>query len=246
MSEHMLFKNENGALQGSFPLTFPEIAKRLGRYDASRDQATSIAKLLPPTSFPHVIDICCGVGRLSKELAAVGYKVTGIDLSEDQITRARETTRGIRFVVGDMAAPPNGPFDIAVNMYSSFGYLASRTDDSNCLHKWYSILRPGGRLIMELTDMDHARAVLSRGSDAALRTTNGVQEQFLLDWETGLLQVDYECEDISLTVRARLYEKEDLIAMVRAAGFEKVEIYGSLCLKPRGNADKLHLIALKP
>ncbi len=246
MSEQMLTKTGSGALQGSMPLAFPEIALRLGRYDVSRDQAIALAKLLPPTSFPRVIDICCGVGRLSKELAAVGYDVTGIDLSEDQIMRAQETTRGVKFAVGDMADPPLGPFDVAVNMYSSFGYLATPADDFDCLRKWHSILRPGGRLIMELTDLEHARAVLSRGPDAAGRTTNGVHEQFQLDWETGLLQVDYECDDVSLTVRARLYEKEDLIAMVKAAGFENVEAYGSLNLKPRGSADKLHLIAVKP
>ena len=144
MSQTMRSTSPRGDLQGGFPITFPEIAKRLGRYDVSRDQAASIARLLPPKSFPRVIDIGCGVGRLSKELAAVGYDVTGIDLSEDQILSARETASNVRFEVGDMADPPKGPFDIAVNMYSSFGYMETPDGDLDCLRQWHAILRPGG------------------------------------------------------------------------------------------------------
>jgi len=40
-----------------------------------------------------IIDIGCGTGRHSIELAKRGYKVTGIDLSESQLERAKEKTK---------------------------------------------------------------------------------------------------------------------------------------------------------
>jgi 2-polyprenyl-3-methyl-5-hydroxy-6-metoxy-1,4-benzoquinol methylase len=98
--------NWNNALQGAMPLLFVEFSEVLGRYDDTREDAAAIARLIPASSFTRLLDICCGVGRLSHALADLGYDVLGIDLSIEQLEVARQSASAARFSYGDMADPP--------------------------------------------------------------------------------------------------------------------------------------------
>ena len=57
-----------------------------------------IRKALSPKKGSSVIDVCCGVGRHALELARLGYRVTGVDLSEAyiQVARQRAKKRGLK------------------------------------------------------------------------------------------------------------------------------------------------------
>lgn len=72
-----------------------------------------------------VVDVGCGEGRLSFELAREGARVFGIDPDEESIARARSETpqelrRRIRFEVADAAQVelPRGEFDLALFSWS--------------------------------------------------------------------------------------------------------------------------------
>ena len=65
-------------------------------WDASmRRQGAAIAKLLPPPDKAGpILDIACGIGTQSLALAALGYAVTGSDISAAEVARAnRESSR---------------------------------------------------------------------------------------------------------------------------------------------------------
>src|SRR5690349_13412465 len=71
-----------------------------------------------------VLDLCCGQGRHSVELAKRGYSVTGLDLSAEylRLTEAAAAKAGTRLetVEADMRAIPfEARFDAVINMYSS-------------------------------------------------------------------------------------------------------------------------------
>ena len=82
-----------------------------------------------------IIDIGCGTGRHAIELAKRGYNVTGVDLSKNQIKRAREKAQeegmNIKFQIQDARNLPfDGEFDLAI-MLCEGGFSLMETDEMN-------------------------------------------------------------------------------------------------------------------
>src|SRR5207248_4506086 len=108
---------------------------------------------LPPGS--RILDLACGHGRHSIPLAERGYRITGQDLSEVFLSRARTEAdvRGatVNWVHSDMREIPFvDEFDAVINIFTAFGYFESDAENQQVLHQVYKALRPGGRLLLEL------------------------------------------------------------------------------------------------
>ena len=80
-----------------------------------------------------IIDIGCGTGRHSIELAKRGYKVTGIDLSESQLERAKAKAQNLRIDFQKHDArdlPFKNEFDLAI-MLCEGAFPLMETDEMN-------------------------------------------------------------------------------------------------------------------
>jgi SAM-dependent methyltransferase len=101
----------------------------------------------------RILDVPCGFGRHSLELARRGHRVTGVDLSAEFIAEAREAARAAKlkaeFIEGDMRRLRlDGTFDGACCLGNSFGYL--EYDDMIAFVRAVSgALKPGGRFVVE-------------------------------------------------------------------------------------------------
>ena len=100
-----------------------------------------------------ILDIGCGTGRHSIELAKRGYSVTGFDLSESQLERAREKASALSLKVDfqkrDARVPHfHGEFDLAI-MLCEGGFSLMETDEMNfaILKNAVDALKPQGKLI---------------------------------------------------------------------------------------------------
>ena len=95
-----------------------------------------------------VIDIGCGEGRFSRLLAELGATVTGIDLTEPLIARARSlASGGETYIIGNaenLDAVADEKFDLAV----SYIVLVDLNDYRSAINAAYRVLRPGGRFIV--------------------------------------------------------------------------------------------------
>lgn len=119
--------------------------------DFVRRRHANIAAL-QPTPGARLLDIGCGTGLMLAELSgAVGPDghVTGIDLSEDMLERARATCEGLPNVTTRIAAADALPFDDAtfdgIVSVQVFEYLG---DLSPALAECRRVLKPGGRLVI--------------------------------------------------------------------------------------------------
>ena len=105
-------------------------------------------KALGDVSDAHVVDIGCGEGRFSRLLAGLGASVTGIDLTEPFIERARRLAVGNdTYILGDaedLDGVASNSFDFAV----SYIVLVDLLDYMAAIKAAFRVLKPGGKLVI--------------------------------------------------------------------------------------------------
>jgi ubiquinone/menaquinone biosynthesis C-methylase UbiE len=104
--------------------------------------------MVPQRNALDALDVGCGTGFLSLELAARGHRVTGIDFAPAMLVEARRKSaeRGfsIRFEEGDAESLPFAAesFDLVVSRH----LLWTLPHPEAAIDEWIRVLRPGGRL----------------------------------------------------------------------------------------------------
>ena len=104
----------------------------------------------------RILDLGCGKGRHSIELARRGYKVTGIDQSTLYLKEARGMTKKMKnapeFIRGDIrdlsSHFESETFDGVINLWNSFGYFATHREDQRVLKQVSRVLKPGGKFVL--------------------------------------------------------------------------------------------------
>src|SRR5207245_2533610 len=122
-------------------------------------QVEAIDKSLHLRKGGRSLDVACGAGRHTIELAKRGYRVTGFDLSAPLLAEARKAARTAAvkptFVQGDMRRLAyRNAFDAAISMFTSFGYFDRPEEDRQVLRGIARALRPRGKFLMELFNRD--------------------------------------------------------------------------------------------
>jgi trans-aconitate methyltransferase len=108
--------------------------------------ARAVAARLQPVAGERILDVGCGTGRLTAEMASTpGIMIVGLDLSFAMLTQARQAHR-LRLVRGDGAALPfSGTFD-AVFSAATFHWIP---DHDRLVASLHEALKPGGRLVAQ-------------------------------------------------------------------------------------------------
>ncbi len=109
-----------------------------------------LRRVCPLPDYRRVLDVCCGMGRHARKLAAAGYEVTGVERDAAAVTGARRQGGGPVYVQADIRAfvPEPGAFDAVILMAQSFGYFDEPTN-VGLLRRLATALRPGGRLVLD-------------------------------------------------------------------------------------------------
>ncbi|WP_329542177.1 class I SAM-dependent methyltransferase [Streptomyces sp. NBC_01358] len=126
-----------------------------------------------------VLDCACGIGTQALGLAALGYRVTGSDLSPVAVTRAaREAaSRGLTLSVtaADMTTLPfrDGSFDIVVCADNSLPHLLTPQAVLAALGEMRRVLRPGGVLLLSTRPYDRLRCERPASTPPQVRKGEG-------------------------------------------------------------------------
>jgi SAM-dependent methyltransferase len=181
-----------------------------------------LARHLPRPGFTTLLDVCCGHGRHAHALAADGYEVLGVDVNARAIATARRVSSPrLRFVERDMRdlRSIDEQFDGALNLWHSFGYFDDETN-AGILTTVLSLLRPGGRLIIDLYNRDHLLLLPPR--EAMER--NGMRIETRRSWEGNRHRVHLTYGDGAATgeFEWRIYSPAEVEYLARAVGFDVV------------------------
>jgi SAM-dependent methyltransferase len=222
------------------------VADQLGRYDASEHEAPLVIELLGLSPGDRVLDAGCGLGRFSAALSEHGIDPVGVDISSEAVELAKRFYPGSTYVVADLTQPlPDDlrSFDALLSVCSSFGYGATVEDDIAMLRTFHDALRPGGKMAMELSDLERSRYRLKTDVGVVEREVNGVAETLDVSFTTGMLHVHYVFGDDVVDSRIRMYEADDLEQFALDVGFREIERYGNFAGWPKRRADRLVLVA---
>jgi SAM-dependent methyltransferase len=112
---------------------------------------------LKPAPGSRMLDIACGRGRHSRFLASKGFDVTGIDISFDSISYAKQfETDNLRFYQHDMRLPSwINYFDYAFNFFTSFGYFNTRREHDDAMRTIAQSLKPDGVLLFDYLNVHY-------------------------------------------------------------------------------------------
>ncbi len=111
----------------------------------------NLVKHLQPFAGATMLDIACGKGRHSMQLAASGFDVTGIDLSSESIAEAlKSETDHLHFYEHDMRLPFwVNYFDFAFNFFTSFGYFKTQREHDNAIRSIAEAIKSTGIFVMD-------------------------------------------------------------------------------------------------
>lgn len=213
------------------PLMFDE--NRWAETPGVVDAIESLAASAPGDA---VLDACCGPGRHSLEFAHRGYRVTGVDLMESYLEAARESARedglDIEFLRADMRDFRRpGSFDLAVNLFNSFGYFADPAEDLGMLRNIRESLRPGGRFVLEMLGKETAVRDFTEGEWFERNGWTVLTEYSVVGAWEGMRNrwvLIRGAERIERSFVQRLYSGTEMAALLARAGFGEVRILGSL------------------
>ncbi len=118
-------------------------------YPAEADKTNTIIQKHKQTNGKSLLDVACGTGVHAGYLSKY-YQVEGLDLDKQMLKVARKRHPAIRFHQGDMTAFDLGrQFDAIVCLFSSIGYVKTKSRLQKAIKTMERHLRPGGILLIE-------------------------------------------------------------------------------------------------
>jgi len=195
------------------------------------DLINLVQRTIPLKSGAKVLDVCCGAGRHSIELAKRGFDVTGFDLSKyltgeakKSVKKLKEKNIKVKFLNRDMRDFNfKSSFDLVLNIFSSFGYFESDEENFKVFGNVKSSLKKKGYFIFDFLNEAVLRKNLVKKD---LVTVSGKKI-----WQERRIENNFVYKDIKIgnnvyTERIRLYSCAEICARLEYSGYSVRKVFG--------------------
>lgn len=194
--------------------------------------------MLGATGAERVLDLACGTGRHSLELARRGFSVVGVDVSPDLIevaeSEAREDSIDASFVAADLRELEfENEFDLVFNLNDgAIGYFETEEENRRTFEVIATALRPGGFNLIQVPNVLYAETHLPQ-----ITWISGSEMVELIDhrWDartrylegsTVPILVGEVFEGVTpIPFRQRLYSVEELTEIYASVGMELAGVF---------------------
>ena len=204
------------------------------------------------------VDLACGTGSVTEILARKGYRVTGVDMSEEMLTEAAMKTM-------DMEQPPMYScqllqnlrlprgVDMAVCALDSLDYILDPADCKEAIRRAYKALNPGGIFIFDVNTPEKLRAMddqifLDEDDDVYCVWRGEFDEETnICSYGMDLFQREGKMWRRSFEEhREYAYSQEQLTGFLKDAGFTHIEVYADRLFEaPRAGEQRIYFKARK-
>ena len=196
-----------------------------------------------------ILDLACGRGRHSIYLNALGYCVTGADLSVNNIREALESkNETLQFIVQDMRLPYPEKYDAVFNLFTSFGYFPEDKDDVRVLKNIHKSLEKSGVAVLDYLNVEKTLRNLVpkeqiRRDGIVFKITREVKNNFIIK------RIEFTDQDKNHRYyeRVKCLDLDRFKAYAEEAGLKINHVFGDYQLNPfdAKQADRLILILSK-
>ena len=197
-----------------------------------------------------LIDIACGKGRHATYFNSLGLDVIGVDLSPNSIATAiKNENATLQFAVHDMREVyQKNSFDIAINLFTSFGYFEKEKDEQKAINAMGTNLKSEGLLIF---DFMNVKKVISNLVLKEQKVIDKITFNIKRKVESGYIIKDIEI--IESLKKQKFQEKvkaitlSDFSEFISCAGLKIIYIFGNYKLEDfnANSSDRLILICKK-
>lgn len=193
-----------------------------------------------------VLDLACGKGRHSIYLNQLGYDVTGVDLSANNIAEARKSANEkLRFERHDMREPFPGQFEAVFNLFTSFGYFDDESDNLRTLRAIQHNLTESGLAVIDFMNVD---AVLPHLIPQQTKTVDGIDFHITKSYDGRFIlkNIDFTAEGqtFSFTEKVRAFTLADFESMMEQTGLYLLDVFGDYKLRKYHKTESPRLILI--
>ena len=205
-----------------------------------------------------VVDLACGTGSLTVRLAQKGYKVMGVDLSEDMLTVASQKAWDLGLKIPFVRQPLEKLYlhrgvDLAVSALDSIDYITDPEDCRQAFRRIYKALNPGGCFIFDVNTPEKLRAMdgqvfLDEDDDVYCVWRGSFDvETNICTYGMDLFQRHGNNWHRSQEIHQEYaYSAQQLVSYLKEAGFTSIEVFGDRRLEaPREEDQRIYLKARK-
>ena len=205
-----------------------------------------------------VVDLACGTGSVTEILARKGYRVTGVDMSEEMLTEAAMKTMDMDQppmyscqLLQDLRLPRG--VDMAVCALDSLDYILDPADCKEAIRRAYKALNPGGIFIFDVNTPEKLRAMddqvfLDEDDDVYCVWRGEFDEETnICSYGMDLFQREGKMWRRSFEEhREYAYSQEQLTGFLKDAGFTHIEVYADRLFEaPREGEQRIYFKARK-
>jgi SAM-dependent methyltransferase len=222
--------------------------------ERTQREVEGVIKLLGLKGGESIIDVPCGYGRHSIELAKRGYKVKGYDINKMHLKEASITALSNISVFSnlndcsynipnyscidmlDLNKLESGYADAIINLFYSFGFFKTDKENESVMRGFYNQLKEGGKLLLHT---DVSPEMILQGGNYKLSELRNLKNG-------GQLKIEEKYDQLSKRINGkwtiydlnggvnsltpysvRIYSAQEFKDMIVRCGFSQVEIYGS-------------------
>ena len=180
-----------------------------------------------------ILDLACGKGRHSIYLNKLGYQVTGVDLSENSIVIATESSNeSLRFKTHDMREPMNETYDAVFNLFTSFGYFDTYEDNVKTLKAIKDSINEYGFGVIDFFNADF---IIENLVAEETKEIDGITFNIKRFVENKKIIKEIRFEDkgetYNFTEKVSAFTLSDFESMMEEAGIYLLEIFGDYKLR---------------
>jgi len=193
-----------------------------------------------------ILDLACGKGRHSLYLNSIGYNVTGLDLSQQSISEAKQKeNERLCFDVHDMSKPYFKQFDTVFNLFTSFGYFDCDKDNLNTIKAIKANLKPNGIGVIDFMNSDVVKNSLKQDD---IKTVDGINFYLKRSVKNGYIVKDitfnFKGQDFNFYERVKAFTLNDFQIMFDQAQLTLLDVFGDYQLNTfnKHNSERLIMI----
>lgn len=193
----------------------------------------------------NILDVGIGTGNHAQILENAGYKIDGIDQSEDMLKIARKKIKGDLYLGNLLNLKINRNYDVIISMFAVLNHLQNTSELEKALKGFNNLLNEGGKIIIDLHN--------PQSSGEKIDNFDGIKRKMKWHFDKDTMQeksiITYilDNEEYMTEHSFKIFTIDEIIYCIKKCGFEILGVYENYNINVIGNdlSKNLQFVAKK-